>query len=126
VDPAYDIEIWGFAVIHDQKQMHMIRHDDEIGGRHGRVSRMGCAPRFGNRLTRLRQRDRGIVVDAREYLPPPFRTEGEKEEFQASPMEIQFHESIIANSVARRRGSAPNPVEEGEIFYESRFLSATA
>jgi hypothetical protein len=96
VDPAYDIEIWGFAVIHDQKQMHMIRHDDEIGGRHGRVSRMGCAPRFGNRLTRLRQRDRGIVVDAREYLPPPFRAEGKKEEFQASPMEIQSHGGIIS------------------------------
>ena len=96
VDSAYDIEIWGFAVIHDQKQMHMIRHDDEIGGRHGRVSRMGCAPRFGNRLTRLRQRDRGIVVDAREYLPPPFRAESEKEEFQASPMEIQSHGGIIS------------------------------
>jgi hypothetical protein len=96
VDPAYYVEIGGFVVIHDQKQMHMIRHDDEIGGRHGRVSRMGCAPRFGNRLTRLRQRDRGIVVDAREYLPPPFRAEGEKEEFQASPMEIQSHGGIIS------------------------------
>ena len=112
VDPPHDIKIGGFIVIHDQKQMHMIRHDDEIGGCHGWVARMGSAPYFGNCFARLRQRNRGIFIDARENLPPIFGAESEKEEFHASPMEIQFHSDIIA----KKRGCRPEPRNGGIDF----------
>ena len=110
VDPPHDIKIGGFIVIHDQNQMHVIRHDDEIGGRHGWVARMGVAPHLGNCLASLRQRNRGIFIDARENLSPIFGAESEKEEFHASPMEIQFHGDIIA----KIRGFRPEPRRGGE------------
>ena len=118
VDPPHDIKIGGFIVIHDQDQMHVIRHDDEIGGCHGWVARMGSAPHLGNCLASLRQRNRGIFIDARENLSPIFGAESEKEEFHASPMEIQFHGDIIAD-IAMRRGSAPSPGEVGLIWEEA-------
>ena len=109
VDPPHDIKIGGFIVIHDQDQMHVIRHDDEIGGRYGWIARMRSAPHLGNCLASLRQRNRGIFIDARENLSPIFGAESEKEEFHASPMEIHSHGSIIA----KKRGYRPEPWRGG-------------
>ena len=116
VDPPHDIKIGGFIVIHDQDQMHVIRHDDEIGGRHGWVARMGVAPHLGNCFASLRQRNRGIFIDARENLSPIFGAESEKEEFHASPMEIHSHGGIIA----KRRGCRPEPRNETGLRPEPR------
>ena len=116
VDPPHDIKIGGFIVIHDQNQMHVIRHDDEIGGRHGWVARMGSAPHLGNCLASLRQRNRGIFIDARENLSPIFGAESEKEEFHASLMEIHSHGSIIA----KKRGCRPEPCNETGLCPEPR------
>ena len=60
--------------------MDVIRHDDEIGCRERRVEAVGGAPCRCHRLARGEQDHRGIGIDARKHLRPPFHAKGDEEE----------------------------------------------
>jgi hypothetical protein len=100
--PAYEIEIRRFVVVYDHEQVDVIGHYDEIGCRYRFIARMGGTPYFGDSFAYRRECDSAVFIDAREDSSSLFRTDCNEEEFSAALMEIQFHESIIANSTGLR------------------------
>jgi hypothetical protein len=112
VYPVNDIEGGGFVVIYDQKQVDMVGHYDEIGCSYRFVARMGRAPYFCNGFANRRESNCAILIYVRENSSSLFRTDCNEEEFSAALMEMQFHESIIANwrgNVCKETGRCPEP-----------------
>ena len=85
----------GVAVeIHDQEQMHMIRHDDRIGGCERRIERVQMPPERSYAFPqRCEARPTFLINDAREHLSPSRNAQGDEEELQSMTGKSEVHQA---------------------------------